>query len=101
MAPECDEQTVRHVAQLARLALTDEEAAESAVHLSRVLTYMELLNELDTTDVVETAHPLDAVNVMRDDVVQTPVSCEAALSNAPVRSGDCFSVPRVLEQGDA
>ena len=101
MATKLDEKTVRHVAHLARLSVTDEEVTRFADQLSHILAYMEQLNAVDTTDVPPTAHPLPVSNVFRDDAVGEPWSPERALSNAPQVHDTFFKVPKVLDQESA
>ncbi len=98
MATPLDEAAVRHVAHLARLTVTDEEIARLAGQLSSILEYMGQLNEVDTTDVPPTAHPLSVKNVLRDDTVQFSWDPDRALHNAPDRQDDFFRVPKVLDQ---
>ena len=93
-----DESTVRHVAGLARLRLTDDEATQLARELSDILAYVEKLNELDTSDVPPTAHPLDVSNVLREDEVRPSWTSDEATANAPVHQGGFFAVPKVLDQ---
>ena len=83
MSGEFNERTVQHVAHLARLKLSDEVVTTAAAHLSHVVDYMKLLNEVDTEDVPETARPIDAVDVMRDDVGATRQA--SALSIGSIR----------------
>jgi aspartyl-tRNA(Asn)/glutamyl-tRNA(Gln) amidotransferase subunit C len=96
-----DESAVRHVAHLARLAVSDEEVAHFTGQLSSILRYMEQLNELDTADVAPTAHPLPVANVFREDRVREPWTPQRALHNAPDRQGGFFRVPKVLDQETA
>ncbi len=98
MAPVLDEATVRHVAHLARLEITDNEVALFANQLSKVLGYIAQLDELDTKDVPPTAHPLPLSNVFREDNVQPGLESDQALLNAPRRQGAFFHVPKVLDQ---
>jgi aspartyl-tRNA(Asn)/glutamyl-tRNA(Gln) amidotransferase subunit C len=99
---------VRHVAMLARLALTPEEETRCQVQLSAILDAVDQLNALDTSQVepttqmesiVQGALPpsLRAQPGLREDVVQPSLGAEAAVANAPARSGTRFAVPRVLE----
>ena len=87
---------VRHVARLARLRVTDEEALELARTLSHVLDHMDELNALDVSDVPPTSHaiPLDAP--LREDVVRAGLSQEEALAGAPLEIAGGFAVPKVL-----
>ena len=59
---------VKHVAHLARLAITEEEAEKFAVQLAEITDFAEQLKELDTTNVEPTTHVLPLVNVLREDV---------------------------------
>lgn len=60
-------ETVRHVAKLARLGLTDAEVARFSSQLSAVFEYMEVLNEVDTSGVLETSQVTGLVNVSEED----------------------------------
>jgi len=90
---------VEHVAELARLHLTDEELDRMQVQLSRILAAIEVLRDVDTSHVGPTATVLNLENVMRDDEPSDGLSREAALANAPLREGDHLRVPRVLKEG--
>jgi aspartyl-tRNA(Asn)/glutamyl-tRNA(Gln) amidotransferase subunit C len=98
MASSLDEAAVRHVARLARLKITDAEAALFASQLSKVLEYVEQLNEVDTRNVPPTAHALPVSNVFREDVVRSSWTPDQALHNAPDRHDCFFRVPKVLDQ---
>ena len=91
---------VRKVARLARLDLDEAELADAAAQLSAVLQYVDLLKALDTEGVEPLAHPLPVQNVFRSDVAGTSLPVDEALRNAPVRSGDFFGVPAVLDASD-
>ena len=91
------EAQVEHVAQLARLALSDEEKQRLTEQLNAILTYMEQLGEVPTAGVEPTAHVLDLVNVLRDDTVRQTLSADAALANAPETAQHFFVVPRIVE----
>ena len=88
---------VQHVARLARLHLTDEEAERMREQLDAILAYIDKLRELDVEGVEPTAHAVPLVNVMRDDVLAPCLPQEAALANAPDRAGEFFRVPRIIE----
>jgi len=89
---------VRHVADLARLALTDAEIAQYTQQLSDILGYAEILQRVDTSHVPPTPYVLTLENVMRDDVVQPSLSNAAALANAPESSNGFFKVRAVFEE---
>ncbi len=63
-------QEVKHVANLARLAISEEEVEKMTKELDAIITFAELLNELDTENVEPTYHVLDMKNVLREDVAQ-------------------------------
>ncbi len=90
-------QEVEHVARLARLELSEQEKEKLTDQLSNILTYVEKLNELDTSGVEPTAHVLDINNVMRDDVPGKSLSREMALANAPEKAGGHYKVPKIIE----
>jgi len=84
---------VLHVAQLARLALTDEEVERLGGQLDAILEAVAKVSELDLSDVEPTSHPLDLVNVWGDDEPRPSLPLDEALANAPEREGGFFRVP--------
>lgn len=92
-----DAATVRSVAMLARLELTDEELAQYESDLNRILEYVEKLGELDVSGVEPMSHSLKLANVLRPDVPAPSLSNEQALANAPEAEDGCFKVPAVLQ----
>ena len=101
MPASLDEAAVRHVANLARLRITDEECSRYATQLSKILDYVRQLNELDTAGVPPTVHPLAAANVLREDIVRPSWAPADALANAPDHDDKFFRVPKVLDQESA
>ena len=88
---------VRQIAALARLEFSPDEEERLAHDLSRILDYVEKLEELDVTDVEPMSHVLDLYNVMRSDESRTRISRDEALSNAPDADAEYFRVPKVIE----
>ncbi len=88
---------VEKVAKLARLAITDTEKEEFSDQISRILDYMELLEQWDTTGVEPTATVMEQVNVFREDTPRPCLSLEDALANAPDQEGGFFRVPKILD----
>jgi aspartyl-tRNA(Asn)/glutamyl-tRNA(Gln) amidotransferase subunit C len=84
---------VLHVAQLARLELTDEEVERFTEQLSAILEAVAKVSELDLAEVEPTAHPLDVVNVWDADEPRPCLPLEEALANAPDREAGFFKVP--------
>jgi aspartyl-tRNA(Asn)/glutamyl-tRNA(Gln) amidotransferase subunit C len=89
---------VRHVAELAKLRLTEEEIVQYAEQLSAILDYAEMLQQVDTSQVPPTPYVLPLANVMRDDVAGPSLSNEAALANAPDKANGFFKVRAVFEE---
>ncbi len=89
---------VRHVAELAKLRLTEAEIAEYTEQLSAILDYAELLQHVDTGHVPPTPYVLPLSNVMRDDVAGPSLSNDAALANAPDAANGFFRVHAVFEE---
>jgi len=88
---------VEHIAQLARLALTDPEREKFAAQLASILSYVEKLKELDTSGIEPTSHVVTIGNVMREDKVSPSLPKDDALMNAPDRAGDFYRVPKIIE----
>jgi aspartyl-tRNA(Asn)/glutamyl-tRNA(Gln) amidotransferase subunit C len=89
---------VEHVANLAKLALTDEEAEAYRQQLSAILEYAAILERLDTDAIAPTASVLPLCNVMRADQPGPSLSSADALANAPSAMGEHFQVKAVLER---
>lgn len=87
---------VKYVANLARLAITEDEAEKFTNQLDAIITFAEQLNELDTENVEPTSHPLDIKNVLREDVSKEGLPREEILKNAPEKQGGQFKVPAIL-----
>jgi len=87
---------VKHIAHLARLAISEEEAEKFTEQLGKITEYVETLNELDTTDVEPTSHVLPIVNVMREDEVLPGLDRDEAMALAAESENGCFKVPRIL-----
>jgi aspartyl-tRNA(Asn)/glutamyl-tRNA(Gln) amidotransferase subunit C len=88
---------VKHVAHLARLAVTDEEAEMLTEQLDKIIGFAEELKELDTDNVEPTTHVLELKNVLREDEVRNSVSVDEAMKNAPAQKDGQFKVPNILE----
>jgi aspartyl-tRNA(Asn)/glutamyl-tRNA(Gln) amidotransferase subunit C len=88
---------VQHIAELARIALTDEEIALYQEQLSAILVYSERLQELDTETIPPTATVLPLRSVMRTDESRPSSPREEILANAPAADEGCFEVPAVME----
>ncbi len=101
---------VAYVADLANLELTPDESTRMVADLNSILTHIDKLNELDTSNVEPLAEVVSAfasaeckgsekfAYAQRPDVLVPGLSREAALSNAPDTDGTCFKVPKVIER---
>lgn len=87
---------VEHVAELARLAFSDEEKQKLMKELNSILEYMEQLNSLDTSNVEPLSHVIELNNVFRDDTLKPTLPREEALKNAPAKTEKFFKVPKVI-----
>ena len=92
-----DHDTVRRVARLARIAVSDAEAEKLRADLNTILGFVEQLNEVDVTGV----EPMTAVVAMkmkmREDAVTDGEMPAEVLANAPANAGEFFAVPKVVE----
>ena len=87
---------VEHVADLARLSLSDDELEKMTGQLDTILSYMDTLNTLDTSQVQPTTHVFSVSNAFREDVVQESLSQVDAVKNGPQQDGQFFQVPKVI-----
>jgi aspartyl-tRNA(Asn)/glutamyl-tRNA(Gln) amidotransferase subunit C len=92
-----DEATVARVARLARIAVPETELAPLAGELSRILEWIEQLNEVDTEGVPPMTSVVAMKLALRADEVTDGGRAEDILRNAPAREGDYFVVPKVVE----
>lgn len=88
---------VDHIAHLARLAVSEDEAADYVAKLSRILGMVEELQRVDTAGVVPMAHPLDMAQRLRQDAVTEADGRELYQRNAPRAEEGLYLVPRVIE----
>ena len=84
---------VLHVAQLARLELSDEEVERFRDQLSAILEAVSKVSELDLADVPPTSHPLEVSNAWDEDTPRPCLPLEDVFANAPDREGDFFRTP--------
>jgi aspartyl-tRNA(Asn)/glutamyl-tRNA(Gln) amidotransferase subunit C len=87
---------VKHVAHLARLRLSEEELNKLQVDLSYILDHIDMLKEVDVSDVPPTAQVTDLVNVMRDDDIRPSLPREDVLANAPDQRDGMFRVKEIF-----
>ncbi len=88
---------VKHVANLARLAITDDETEKLQKQLDSIITFAEQLNELDTENIEPTTHVLHMKNVLREDKASKGLPREEVLKNAPDQQDGQIRVPGIME----
>lgn len=98
MAQRLTLEQIAHVAQLARLELSEEELSQMEKHINNLMAQFERLQELDTTGVEPTAHSFPVYNVFREDECQPALPQEEILANAPDHRDGCIIVPIIVEE---
>jgi len=95
---EVNEKLVQQLAELARLEFSEQETTEIKGDLQRMITFVEKLNELDTTNVQPLLHMTADGNVLREDKVVPSITREEGLQNAPAANDQYFKVPKVIKK---
>ncbi|MCX8131644.1 MAG: Asp-tRNA(Asn)/Glu-tRNA(Gln) amidotransferase subunit GatC [Clostridia bacterium] len=90
-------ETIEHVANLARLNLSEQEKEKLTSEMGNIIAYVDKLNELDTGSIQPTSHVLPVKNVFREDKTEKSYDREKILANAPSQEDGCFKVPKVVE----
>jgi aspartyl-tRNA(Asn)/glutamyl-tRNA(Gln) amidotransferase subunit C len=93
-----DNETIIKIAHLARLEVNDTEKEVLLEDMNKILSFMDKLNELDTTGVEPLIYLTDEVNVFRKDEIQQEITVEEALRNAPSQDGTYFKVAKVIDK---
>jgi aspartyl-tRNA(Asn)/glutamyl-tRNA(Gln) amidotransferase subunit C len=92
-----DEKTIHKVADLARIEIKEEEVSSLSSEMNKILTFMEKLNELDTTNVKPLVYMNEEVNVWREDIAKEEISVADGLKNAAVHNESYFFVPKIIK----
>ncbi len=87
---------VRHLADLARIELSDDELDHLAPQLAVIIDSVASINQVAAGDIPPTSHALALTNVFREDVVRPGLTADEALSGAPEQEQQRFKVPRIL-----
>jgi aspartyl-tRNA(Asn)/glutamyl-tRNA(Gln) amidotransferase subunit C len=93
-----DDELINNLARLARLEFKKEDKEEIKQDLQKMISFIDKLNELDTTGVEPLLHMSNNINVLREDEVQGSISTEDALKNAPNHDDRFFKVPKVIRK---
>ncbi len=91
-----DKKTIEHIAKLARLHITDDEAQEYSSQLSKAMGFFEQISKVDTKEVIPMVTPTEIEGYWRDDVAKVEFTPEEMTANAPDKAGNLFKVPPVV-----
>jgi aspartyl-tRNA(Asn)/glutamyl-tRNA(Gln) amidotransferase subunit C len=95
---EVTNEMVEKIAHLARLHVPESEKETMRKDLQQMISFVDKLNELDTTGVEPLLHMSNNVNMVREDEVKGSITTEDGLKNAPVSDGVFFKVPKVIKK---
>ena len=95
---EVNDALIEKLAHLSRLKFDDAEKAAIKNDLQSMISFVEKLNELDTTGVEPLIHMSENINVLREDEVKVSITREEALKNAPLHDDRFFKVPKVIKK---
>src|SRR5690348_6607254 len=93
---EISAEQVAHLANLSRIALTEDEIQHLTAELGQIMQAVEQVSQVATADVAPTSHPIPLTNVFRDDVVGETLTQQQVLANAPESDGSRFIVSAIL-----
>ena len=93
-----NKETIYKVADLARIEIGEQEADTLQADMNKILTFMEKLNELDTTNVEPLIYMNPEMNVWREDVVKQDLTVAEGLKNAAKHNEEFFFVPKILDK---
>jgi len=85
-----------HVANLARLEIDEASLDKVTEQISRILEYVDALNQVDTKNIQGTSHAITLNNAFREDIVKEDLTNNQALSNAPEKENGAFVVPKIV-----
>ena len=97
MANIISDETIEYVGILSKLELSDQEKEQAKKDMGRMLDYIDMLNELDTSQVEPMSHVFPVYNVFREDVVVNEDQRDEILVNAPEQKVGQFQVPKTVE----
>lgn len=93
-----DHKTVKRLAELSKLSFSEQEENEMVDGLNEMLAFVDKLKELDTKDVEPLVFMNEQTDVLREDVIEAPITQAEALKNAPSKDMYYFRVPKVIKQ---
>ena len=92
-----DRETVKYLAHLARIKLEEGELDRLSGQLKDILDFIDQLKKIDVSAIKPTSHILPISNVLREDTTHESLPLEKILQNAPLKEGNFFVVPKVIE----
>lgn len=92
------EEIVDHIAHLSRLKFDGQAKEEMRGDMEKIINFMDKLNEVDTENVEPLIFMSTEINNLREDIVETSLSHDEVLKNAPKKDSDYFRIPKVLEK---
>ncbi len=96
---EFSKETIDHISKLALLDLSEEEKEKLSEELGGIINYFKKLDDLDTSNIEPTTHPIDGLkNVFRDDIPRKCLTNEEATKNAQHKKEGYFKAPRILKE---
>ena len=95
---EVNNELVERLAHLARLRFTNEEMQNIQGDMQRMISFIERLQQIDTTGVEPLLHMSDTANVLREDEIKGSINHDEALRNAPEKDDEFFLVPKVIKK---
>lgn len=98
---EVTDEMVKNLADLSRLTFNDQEKEDIKKDLQRMISFVEKLQEVDTSNVEPLLHMSESVNIYREDNIQGSMEKSAALNNAPMSDENYFKVPKVIKNPSA
>jgi aspartyl-tRNA(Asn)/glutamyl-tRNA(Gln) amidotransferase subunit C len=90
------EKEVEHIAELAKIKVTEKEKNLFTKQFNEILQFFHQLDEIDTSSIEPTFHVVDMKNRFRDDTIETTLSTEEALKNAPKKEKNFFKAPKLF-----
>lgn len=90
--------TVKHIAELAKLEFKDDELNQFSEQFGKIIEYINTLNEIDLSKIEPLSQVTEFENVLRADEPKQSISLEEALKNAPRKNENFFKVPKVIDQ---
>ena len=94
---QVEKEEILHIAKLACLNIKDEEIEEYRKNLQDILNWVNIVNQVDTSNISETIGSTDNVNIIREDEIREFEDKELLLQNAPEKENNMFNIPKVIQ----